>query len=56
MHLTYVGAVLSQIDEENVDHPVAYFSIFSRELRFSVIENECLAIKMRVEACLPVRE
>ena len=47
-----VGAVLSQPDEEGNDHPVAYFSrkLLPREQRFSVIEKECLAIKLGVEA------
>ena len=47
-----VGAVLSQPDEEGNDHPVAYFSrkLLPRKQKFSVIEKECLAIKLGVEA------
>ena len=47
-----VGAVLSQEDEERVDHPVAYFSrkLLPREERYSTIEKECLAIKLAVQA------
>ena len=46
-----VGAVLSQPDEEGMEHPVAYFSrkLLPREQKFSVIEKECLAIKLGVE-------
>ena len=47
-----VGAVLSQPDEKNLDHPMAYFSrkLLPREKKFSVIKKECLAIKLGVEA------
>ena len=47
-----VGAVLSQEDEERVDHPVAYFSrkLLPREERYSTIEKECLAIKLAIQA------
>jgi len=47
-----VGAVLSQPDEERYDHPVAVFSrkLLPREQKFSVIEKECLAIKLGMEA------
>ena len=47
-----MGAVLSQEDKERVDHPVAYFSrkLLPREERYSTIENECLAIKLAVQA------
>ena len=47
-----VGAVSSQLDEGNKDHPVAYFSrkLLPREQKYSVIEKECLAIKLSVEA------
>ena len=39
-------AVLSQADEEGEEHPVAYSSrkLFPRELNYSVIKKECLAI------------
>ena len=47
-----VGAVLSQCDDEGLDHPVAYFSrkLLPREERYSMIEKECLAIKLGVKA------
>ena len=47
-----VGAVLSQSDDEDLDHPVAYFSrrLLPREQKFSTIEKECLAIKLGIEA------
>ena len=46
-----VGAVLSQIDEEGMDHPVAYFSrkLLPREQKYATVEKECLAIKLGIE-------
>ena len=43
-----VGAVLAQQDENNCDHPVAYFSrkLRPREQRYSTVEKECLAIRL----------
>ena len=43
-----VGAVLSQPDEEGM---IAYFSrkLLPREQKFSVIEKECLTIKLGIE-------
>ena len=43
---------MSQPDEEGLEHAVAYFSrkLLLREQKFSVIEKECLAIKLGVEA------
>eukprot|EP00731_Ephydatia_muelleri_P025636 Em0017g719a len=43
-----VGAVLSQLDEERADHPVAYYSrkLLAREQKCATIEKECLAIKL----------
>ena len=43
-----VGAVLSQKDDNGEDHPVAYFSkkLLARELRYSTVEKECLAIRL----------
>ena len=45
-----VGAVLSQQNGDG-DHPVAYFSkkLLPREERYSVIEKECLAVKLAVQ-------
>ena len=47
-----LGAVLSQLDDEGKDHPVAYYSrkLLPREERYSTVEKECLAIKLGVEA------
>ena len=47
-----VGAVLSQIDAEGEEHPVAYFSrkLLEREEKYSTIEKECLAIKLAIQA------
>lgn len=46
-----VGAVLSQLDEDAKDRPIAYFSrkLLPREQRYSTVEQECLAIKLGVE-------
>ena len=47
-----VGAVLSQMGEDNLEHPVAYFSkkLLSREEKYSIVEKECLAVKLGVQA------
>ena len=47
-----VGAVLSQMDENGQEHPVAYFSrkLLPRETRYSTVEKECLAIKLATHA------
>ena len=47
-----VGAVLSQMDEDDNEHPVAYFSkkLLPRERRYSTVEKECLAIKLATHA------
>ena len=41
-----LGAVLSQVDTQGEEHPVAYASrkLFPRERKYSVIEKECLAL------------
>ena len=41
-----IGAVLSQDDDEGVEHPVAFYSkkLLPRETRYSTVEKECLAI------------
>jgi len=46
-----VGAVLSQLDEEGKECPLAYYSrkLLPREKRYSTVEKECLAIKLAVE-------
>jgi len=47
-----VGAVLSQLDDKEQEHPIAYFSkkLLPREERYSTVEKECLAIKLGVHA------
>ena len=42
-----IGAVLSQINDNGNEHPIAYFSrkLLPREERDATIEKECLAIK-----------
>ena len=47
-----VGAVLSQLDDNGQDHPVAYFSkkLLPREEHYATVEKECLAIKLAVQA------
>ena len=47
-----VGAVLSQFDDDEREHPVAYFSrkLLPRETRYSTVEKECLAIKLATHA------
>ena len=44
-----VGAVLSQYDDEGMEHPIAYFSkkLLPREERYF---TECLAIKLGIQA------
>ena len=41
-----IGAVLSQLDDESMERPVAFFSrkLLPQEERYSVIEKECLGI------------
>ena len=47
-----VGTVLSQLDSEGKDHPIAYFSckLLPREEKYSTIEKECLATKLAMQA------
>ena len=47
-----IGAVLSQLDDDGKEKPISYFSrkFLPREVRYSTIEKECLAIKLGVEA------
>ena len=47
-----IGAVLSQKDEAGEEHPVAFYSrkLLPREERYSTVEQECLAIKLAVQA------
>ena len=49
---TGVGALLSQYDDDGIDHPIAYFSrkLLPRETRYSTVEKECLAIKLATHA------
>lgn len=52
-----IGAVLSQLDENGDDYPVAYYSkkLLPREQNYATVEQECLAIKLSIE-CLPPRK
>ena len=47
-----VGAVLTQVDDAGDEHPIAYYSrkLLQREERYSVVEKECLAIRLGVQA------
>ena len=47
-----IGVVLSQMDEDGHDYPVAYFSrkLLPREERYSTVEKKSLAIKLGVQA------
>ena len=49
-----VGAVLSQLDDENVEHPVAYCSrtLNPHKKNYTVTEKECLAV---IYACKQFR-
>ena len=44
--------MLSQVGDDYLERPVAYFSrkLLPREVKYSTIEKECLAIKLGVEA------
>uniref|UniRef100_A0A1X7TVH1 Reverse transcriptase domain-containing protein n=1 Tax=Amphimedon queenslandica TaxID=400682 RepID=A0A1X7TVH1_AMPQE len=46
-----VGAVLSQIDNDGVEHPLVYVSrkLLPREERFSIVEKECLAVVWAIQ-------
>lgn len=47
-----VGAVLSQQDQDGIEHPTAYFShkLLPREVKYSTVEKECLAIRKATHA------
>ena len=47
-----VGAILSQIDDNNEEQPVGFFSrkLLPCEQHYTTVEKECLAIKLGVEA------
>ena len=47
-----IGAVLSQVDDADQEHPVAFYSrkFLAREERYATVEKECLAIKLGVQA------
>ena len=47
-----IGAVLSQQDNDGVDHPISFYSrkLLPHEERYATVEKECLAIKAAVEA------
>ena len=47
-----IGAVLSQRQDSGVEHPVAFYSrkLLPREVKYSTVEKECLAIKLATHA------
>ena len=51
-----VGAVLSQMDDKNRDHPVAYISrtLKKAEINYSATERECLAMIYAIKAFRPI--
>ena len=51
-----VGAVLSQVDDKNRDHPVAYISrtLKEAEINYSATERECLAMIYAIKAFRPI--
>ena len=46
-----VGAVLSQVDAEGLEHPVSFVSqkLLPHETQYATIEKECLAVKLGVQ-------
>ena len=46
-----IGAVLSQMDDDGLEHPVSYYSkkLLPRESRYATVEKECLALKLGIE-------
>lgn len=46
-----LGAVLSQIGEDNEEHPIVYISpkLFPREEKYSIVEKECLAVVWAIQ-------
>ena len=47
-----IGAVLAQVDDDGDEHPIAYYSrkLLPREEKYATVEQECLAIKLGVQA------
>ena len=48
-----VGAVLSQLDNNDQDHPIGYFSrkLLPGEQKYATVEKECLAVKLGIQLC-----
>ena len=46
-----VGAVLSQLDDNDQDHPIGYFSrkLLPREQKYATLEKDCLAVKLGIQ-------
>ena len=46
-----VGAVLSQLDDNDQDHAIRYFSrkLLPREQKYATVEKECLAVKLGIQ-------
>ena len=45
------GAVLSQLDDNDQNHPIGYFSrkFLPREQKYATVEKECQAVKLRIQ-------
>ena len=46
-----IGAVLSQLDDNDQDHPIGYFSrkLLPRDQKYATVEKECLAVKLGIQ-------
>ena len=46
-----IGAVLSDVDDADQEHPVAFYSqkFLAQEERYVTVEKECLTFKLRVQ-------
>lgn len=51
-----MGAILSQLDDEGVDHPVSCFSkmLSKAERNYSITKKECLAVLLAIKHYLPL--
>ena len=46
-----IGAVLSQLDDNDQDHPIGYFSrkLLPRKQKYATVEKGCLAVKLGIQ-------